>query len=37
MVGTPSFYDDTELPYNTLVKITNGQYKTNVRKWLLYA
>ena len=35
MVGTPSFYDDTELPYNTLVKITNDQYKTNVRKWLL--
>ena len=24
MVGTPSFYDDTGLPYNTLVKITNG-------------
>lgn len=35
MVGTPSFYDDTELPYNTLLNISNGQCETKSRKWLL--
>lgn len=35
MTGTPSFCDDTKLPYNTIVNISNGQYETKVRKWTL--